>query len=118
MRKITENAVNAFIAGKDWKQGNTQVVSISTYDSLGGPVTGAKLYLHGNLIAQRFDHLQGAQITTAGWPTLTTKERLNGILSAIGNKSLYQKRGEWYIMQDDNVSGRVGKPWQGEWITV
>lgn len=118
MRKITEKAVNAFIAGKIWKQGNTSVVKVETYDDKGSPVTGAKLYLHGNLIAQRFDHLQGVNITHAGWPTTTTKERLNGILAAIGNKYVYQKKGQWYIMQDDSVAGRIGKPWDGEWITV
>ena len=68
MRKITENAVNAF-------------------------------YLFGNCIATLSkDELY---ITTCGYKTNTTKERLNGILSNL-NFFIFQKNFTWYI-RDRNL---------------
>ncbi len=91
MRKITQSAVNAFYHGYDFKRGNTQV----THDASGK----ASLYLHGNLIATNH-FLSGVTISDAGWPTVATKERLNGI---IGNR-IHQRNFQWYL--DD-------QPWDG-----
>lgn len=76
MRKITELAVSAFRNGETLKQANTEV----TTDSI---------LLHGNLIALRKS--DGIYITSAGWETTTTKERLNGLGAGI-----YQRKGVWY----------------------
>ena len=45
------------------------------------------------------------QITTAGWNTVTTRERLNGL----PNVSVIQRKGKLYLN---------GKEWDGEWIEV
>lgn len=98
MRKITQQAINAFLNGKAFSLGNTSV-SIN-HD---GAVC---LSLHGNLIAIRYaDGKRETEITNASWFTSTTKERLNGIPGVRIN----QKKGKWYLN---------GKEWDGNWIKV
>lgn len=97
MRKITINAVAAFHAGRSFKSGNTAV----TVDADSGAVAMA---LHGNKIAER-DAQGDLAVTHAGWPTLTTKERLNGIEGV----DIFQKKGVWYLN---------GEAWGGEWKKV
>ena len=90
MRKVTEQAVNAFMNNRDFKSGNTQV-------------TNGAMYLHGNKIAEwRGDELW---ITNAGWSSNVTKERLNGIPGV----SVQQSRWVWFLN---------GKGWNGTWIKV
>jgi len=107
MRKITYDAARAFLDGKSLTIGNTHT-------------DGTNLYLHGNMIATTGkDHPGGLlyssparlgqgwkfgpvkngelKITLAGWPTVTTRERLNGVLELAGIKyRLYQKNHEQY----------------------
>lgn len=90
MRKITEDAVNAFMSGNKFSRSNTKVIHFT-------------LYLHGNLIAKK-DGV-GLKITNAGWFTATTKERLNGL----PNVNIVQRKGVWYLN---------GKEWDGSWIYV
>lgn len=54
---------------------------------------GAKMYLHGHLIAV----LNGSELTlnSCGYKTQTTKNRLNGAL--LGLMTISQKRGKWFI---------------------
>lgn len=67
-RKITTEAVQAFLQGKNYKNGNTKV---STKGSV------VFLSLHNNLIA--YKDKNGLFISLAGWNTPTTRERLNGL---------------------------------------
>ena len=65
MRKVTREVCAAFIEGRSKRVDNTDT-------------DGVSLRLHGNTIAQwRPD---GLWITTAGWDTRTTRDRLNGLL--------------------------------------
>ena len=89
MRKTTENVCNAFFAKRATTQGNTAV-------TLEGD--SVRMYLHGNLIAHY--NRETLLITLAGWPTPTTRERLNGLLEIGG----YFTR----VFQRDN------KQWLGE----
>tara|TARA_R110000787_G_scaffold173946_1_gene286521 strand:- start:860 stop:1171 length:312 start_codon:yes stop_codon:yes gene_type:complete len=92
--KITKDAVNAFLNGKNFKRSNTQVV-----------VTGDRvtLLLFDNAIAtMAHDELH---ITHCGWKTMTTRERLNGL----PNVSIYQKNFQWYLND---------KAWDGTIIEV
>lgn len=80
MRKITQQAVNAFNENRNFKSGNTEVkvqYPAATY-----------LYLHGNLIAKKVD--RAISVSIAGWNTPTTRERLNGL----GICSIQQKKGQ------------------------
>ena len=65
MRDVTRHVVTAFINGRRASRGNTST-------------DGRRMYLHGNLIAER---LADGSIwgTLAGWSTATTRERLNGL---------------------------------------
>lgn len=87
MRQITKDAVSAFFAGDDFSRDNTLVVAPDR--------DRAYISLHGNLIAKR----NGSEvyIRDAGWQSMTTKERLNGILARKG-MHIYQKSGEWFLV--------------------
>ena len=95
MRKITRDAVDAFMRHESFKRSNTQVVVHSS---------NTCLYLHGILIAI-IGPKGNIQITNAGYQTNTTKERLNGIPTV----SIVQKNFQWYLN---------GTKWDGEWTTV
>ena len=79
MRKITQQAVNAFYTEQRFSQGNTSVID------------GA-MYLHGNKIA--FYKENALHISFCGWQTTTTKERINGVLQ---NGFVFQKKGKLYF---------------------
>lgn len=64
---------------------------------------GETLYLHGNAIARHTS--SGITITNAGWPSNTTRERLNGLPGV----SVNQKKGKQYLN---------GKEWSGEWTSI
>ncbi|ANA49155.1 hypothetical protein PMW_30 [Pseudomonas phage phiPMW] len=97
-RKITTDAINAFMAGEKFNRDNT-MVSV-------GPNTGAcGLHLHGNLIATRERGLGEIEISNAGFFTNTTKERLNGIPGV----SICQRKGVWYLN---------GNEWDGSWTKI
>ena len=89
MRNITELATRAFFNGDNFKLSNTEVHA---------DCTGVYLYLFNNLIAKRVG--ERVSITLAGYSTLTTRERLNGILGKY-NKRITTKKGIVY-MQDEN----------------
>jgi hypothetical protein len=93
-RKITQAAVHAFNAGYNFRRGNTSIVCTDSR---------VEFYLHGNRIAYR----QNAQlfISTCGWDTATTKERLN----ALPGVSISQKNGAWYLN---------GRNWDGSEVSV
>jgi len=99
MKRITEQTVTAFINGKNRSISNT----VSTGDAL---------LLHGNMIAQRIDGKVLA--TNAGWPTVTTRERLNGLPDIW----FRQHKGEQVVSfrrdeNDDNLY-----TWDGSWIWI
>lgn len=96
MRKITQNTINAFLSGKNYCEGNTSV-QCSGYTAV--------MFLHGNDIAMREIETGRVYIRNAGWPTATTKERLNGIPGV----SIQQKRGKWYLN---------GVEWNGDWFLI
>lgn len=87
MRKVTQTIANA------WKN--------HTKASCGNTITdGKQVFLHGNLIAWRDDSPLTWNFTLAGWNTPTTRERLNGLLNAIGADkcAFYQKDFEPYFI--------------------
>ena len=88
MRKI-ESQMNAAISeGKDWKNANTEVVNLDGV---------SYVYLHGNLIAEVDDN--GIKLYDGGYQSVTTKSRLNAILSEHGIKGegVFQRNWNWYV---------------------
>ena len=96
MRKITREAYQAFINKKPFKKSNTEVQVLE--DS--GIV---QLLLFNNLIAKQVGGT--LSITTAGYPTNTTKERLNSFPGV----HIQQRKGVWYL--NDLF-------WDGDWIII
>jgi len=97
MRKITEEAVNAFNNSLPFKKSNTEVEVLPNVTIM---------RLHGNSIAFRYNnHDQTLSVTNCGWQTNTTKERLN----AINGVNIRQKSGQWFLN---------GKKWDGNLINV
>lgn len=91
MRKITLKIARSLWQGKPCKISNTYT-------------DGQKVFLHDNLIAFKRDN--GLSISMAGWPTVTTRERINGLLSFFGYEDrliggqrvkIYQRYGDQYI---------------------
>lgn len=91
MRKITQRVIGAFLAGRSVRMQNSST-------------DGRRLFLHGNLIAKKTEDGKIA-VTLAGWPTPTTRERLNGLPGV----NVHQKDHEQYLN---------GKPWDGEWTVI
>ena len=88
MRKI-ESQMNAAITNsKDWKSGNTEVTNIDGV---------SYVYLHGNKIAEVGNSF--IRLFDGGWQTVTTKSRLNAILSEHGlpGEGIFQKKFEWFV---------------------
>lgn len=85
MRKVTQIAINNFMADRPRKIRNTEVV-INPDSTV--------MALYGNEIAYR-DNGPGRtlHVTDAGWPTVTTRERLNG-LPGVG---VCQRKGLQYL---------------------
>ncbi len=91
-RVVTDKVVGAFMKGQAARVANTAT-------------DGKVLKLHNNDIA-KWDNGK-LYITSAGWETSTTKERLNGIPGV----SVQQKQGTWYLN---------GKAWPNtdQWMEV
>lgn len=97
MKKITLDAVYAFMNAEKFKRDNTEV-EVQPYVTV--------LRLFGHPIAYRYnDPERTLSITNAGWDTKTTKERLNGIPGV----HITQKNWQWYLN---------GQPWDGKLVDV
>ena len=81
MRIITKESQEAFVNFDQYRKSNTEVASLDTI---------ARFYLHGNCIAEinrgKLPHreLTSVKIDLCGWHTPTTRERINGIVDALG----------------------------------
>jgi hypothetical protein len=95
MRKITEESVNAFYANKRFKKRNMEVY-VGEFST--------QLRLHGNTIAILNDN-RVLEITTCGYNTNTTRDRL----SALKGVTVRTKLGQLYLN---------GKEWDGKLIKI
>ena len=87
MRKETQIIVRAFLNGEARSMARTRT-------------DGEAIYLHNNRIAWR----EGNHIyaTLAGWGTVTTRERLNGLCRALGlPRGFYQAKHAQYYGEDE-----------------
>ncbi len=89
MRQVTKNAVNAFKANGKFCGSNTNVIN---YPS------GSEMLLHMNIIATSLKRTGEVSISLSGWNTVTTRERLNGILKAYNREyGIVQRNHEPYL---------------------
>jgi len=97
MRKITKESSKAFVNFEQFKKDNTEVKITSSPKNLlhlyrpPYPDEIARFYLHGNCIAEVTRKTlpecfgsKSTEIDLCGWHTPTTRERINGILDALG----------------------------------
>ena len=91
MRKI-ERQMNFAISNRaDWSSSNT-MVSYNTNTNC------SQVRLHGNLIATVDHSTNAVKVSSCGWHTVTTKSRLNAILSEVKyGCSVFQKQWNWYV---------------------
>lgn len=98
MRKETHKIATAFIARKPARAARTTT-------------TGRELKLHGNTIAWHLPQdtetgLNDIALTLAGWSSVTTRERLNGLLTLLGFPSvgIAQRKGkQWVVYRAEKV---------------
>tara|TARA_R100001129_G_scaffold182951_1_gene164419 strand:- start:157 stop:531 length:375 start_codon:yes stop_codon:yes gene_type:complete len=119
MRKITDKAIRAFANEEPFKLSNTEVKVRHEEPLIPKeyiPFTViTELLLHSNMIAKMVkQHINGEyqttiSMTSAGWKTATTKERLNGLLHYLNAGSIQQNDFTWYYN---------GEYWNGDTITV
>ena len=105
MRKI-ERQMNFAISNRaDWSSSNTRV-------EFNDSTNCSSVFLHGHNIAT-FDHnLKAVKLSSCGWQTVTTKSRLNAILSEVKyGCSVFQKQWNWYVsfrgQTQDFVDGMI-----------
>ena len=97
MRTITKKIAEAFKAGKPLDINNTST-------------DGRNVYLFGNHLARRSE--QGAiEMTLAGWNTVTTRDRLNGLLRVLELDGYFSTRKGTPVFRDTEIDSRV-------WIAI
>tara|TARA_B100001173_G_scaffold26426_1_gene20823 strand:+ start:578 stop:925 length:348 start_codon:yes stop_codon:yes gene_type:complete len=91
MRKI-ERQMNFAISNKgNWSSSNTQV-------SFNDSTNCSSVFLHGHNIATVDHSTNAVKVSSCGWQTVTTKSRLNAILSEVKyGCSVFQKQWNWYV---------------------
>ena len=91
MRKI-ERAMNFAISNKgNWSSSNTQV-------TFNDSTNCSSVFLHGHNIATVDHSTNAVKVSSCGWQTVTTKSRLNAILSEVKyGCSVFQKQWNWYV---------------------
>ena len=90
MRVVTRRAIDALMEGRDMTLDNTKV-------------RGDTLFLHDNPIIQVRE--DGVYISTSGWNTVTTRDRLNGLPKV----RVYSHKRQLHLN---------GVPWDGNWTKV
>jgi hypothetical protein len=101
-RKISQDSVNAFLNKELFSRENMRVVSGNGE---------WYLLLHGNIIAKMFSD-STIIISTCGWHTRTTIERLNCLLYTLGSESRLRIRKGKALWE---TSGRL-LPWDDNLI--
>ena len=81
MKKISIDSARAFLNNKPF---NRQNMSVSD----------GVMRLHGNAIA--WSEENKLILSDCGWPTVTTKDRLNAILELLSKGFIFQKHFNWF----------------------
>ena len=89
MRKVTQETAEAFLYGERKQIGNTKT-------------DGQGLYLHNNKIAW-YNSDGDIQINMCGWGSVTTRERLNGLLNLMGSDLGIIQRNHAQFLVDKNA---------------
>jgi hypothetical protein len=94
MRKIEQEMIEAIKARKDYSNDNTLVYS--------GSGSGCvHVHLHGHKIAILDTIDNTLTLSDCGYQTKTTKSRLNCLLNHFSLPTIYCKKGQWYIGEEE-----------------
>lgn len=108
MRQITEDAVEAFYEGRAFHLDNTEVF-LQMQDDQEWWV----MALHGNYIARRATDGFTIQIRDCDYNTVTTRERLGGVLDRLG-MGIYNHKKEpylWFRKTHHSIEFKSGYDW-------
>ena len=98
--------MNRAIATKsDWKSSNTEV-------EFNDSTNCSNIFLHGHNIATVDHSTNSVKVSSFGWQTVTTKSRLNAILSEVKyGCSVFQKQWNLYVsfrgQTQDFMDGKI-----------
>jgi hypothetical protein len=90
MKKITQESVENFSSNVNFHKSNTKILTDGNITSM---------YLFDNKIAYRIG--KNLIIDNCGWKSNTTKERLNGLLENYKLPKIQQKKGKWFIDNEE-----------------
>lgn len=100
MRIIEERMIRAIKDNRDWREDNTRVVNTG--------LGTLEVYLFDNLIARRLNARNEWELTLAGWNTVTTRSRINAILSAFfPDHAVGTRKGEPYLAWNNFTGSRA-----------
>ena len=105
MRKIEQQMNNAISYKVDWSSSNTRV-------EFNDSTNCSSVFLHGHNIATVDHSTNAVKISSCGWHTVTTKSRLNAILSEVKwGARVFQKNFDWFVsfnnQTQDFVDGMI-----------
>ena len=97
MRKIEQQMNRAIVNKNDWSNSNTNVEYNSNTNC-------STVVLHRTAIAVYDHNTQALKLNTGGWYSVTTKSRLNAILSElIAGARVFQKQFDWYLSYNNQT---------------
>ena len=87
----------AIVNRTDWSSSNTRV-------EFNDSTNCSSVFLHGHNIATVDHSTNAVKISSCGWQTVTTKSRLNAILSEVKyGCSVFQKQFDWYLSTNNQT---------------
>ena len=97
MRKIEQQMNRAIANRTDWSSSNTRV-------EFNDSTNCSNVFLHGHRIATVDHSTNAVKVSSCGWQTVTTKSRLNAILSEVKyGCSVFQKQFDWYLSTNNQT---------------
>ena len=97
MRKIEQQMNRAIANRTDWSSSNTRV-------EFNDSTNCSNVFLHGHNIATEDHTTNAVKISSCGWTTVTTKSRLNAILSELKcGCGVFQKNWNWYLSTNNQT---------------
>ena len=97
MRKLEQQMNSALLRKSNWAGSNTTV----SYNEL---TNCSSVYLHGHQIATLDYHTNALKLSSCGYETVTTKSRLNALLSEFKyGCRVFQKQFDWYLQNGNQT---------------
>ena len=97
MRKIEQQMNRAIVNKNNWSNSNTFVEYNESTNC-------STIVLHRTAIAVYDHNTQALKLNTGGWQSVTTKSRLNAILSELKcGFRVFQKQFDWYLQTNNQT---------------